>query len=102
LPDVSVGVSRTQEIEAKIRLGEDKLSRFLRQLVCHAFEDRNFTDVARGEEIAAAIIGVANSGMEGDGIVAVLSVSKLYRIWTKSEITPEELCYRWNGAGKGW
>jgi nitrogen regulatory protein P-II 1 len=50
-----------------------------------------FTEEARVEEIAAAIMEVANTGLEGDGIVAVLPVSKLYRIRTKSEITPEEL-----------
>ena len=30
---------------------------------------------------------VAHTGMEGDGIVAVIPVEKLYRIRTKSEIT---------------
>ncbi len=50
-----------------------------------------YTEEARVEEIAAAIMEVANTGMEGDGIVAVIPVSKLYRIRTKSEITPEEL-----------
>jgi len=33
----------------------------------------------------------ANTGMEGEGIVAVLPLSKLYRVRKKSEITPEEL-----------
>ncbi|MHC1698682.1 MAG: P-II family nitrogen regulator [Geobacteraceae bacterium] len=50
-----------------------------------------FTEEARVDEIAAAIMEVANTGQEGDGILAVIPVSKLYRIRTKSEITPEEL-----------
>lgn len=50
-----------------------------------------FTEEARVAEIAAAIMEVANTGQEGDGILAVLPVSKMYRIRTKSEITPEEL-----------
>ncbi len=33
---------------------------------------------------------VANTGMEGDGVLAIIPVSKLYRIRTKSEITLEE------------
>ena len=50
-----------------------------------------FTEEARVDEIAEAIMEVANTGMEGDGIVAVIPVTKLYRIRTKSEMTPEEL-----------
>ncbi len=50
-----------------------------------------FTDEARAGEIAAAIMEVAHTGMEGDGIVAIIPVQKLYRIRTKSEVTPEEL-----------
>ncbi len=50
-----------------------------------------FTEAARVDEIASAIMDVAHTGMEGDGIVAVLPVEKLYRVRTKSEITPEEL-----------
>ncbi|MGA7828328.1 MAG: P-II family nitrogen regulator [Geobacteraceae bacterium] len=50
-----------------------------------------FTEEARVDEITSAIMEVAHSGMEGDGIVAVIPVEKLYRIRTKSRITPEEL-----------
>ncbi len=50
-----------------------------------------FTDETRASEIAAAIMEVAHTGMEGDGIVAVIPIEKLYRIRTKSEVTPEEL-----------
>jgi len=48
-----------------------------------------YTQESRGDEIVAAIMEVAHSGMEGDGIVAVMPVTKLYRIRTKSEILPE-------------
>ena len=50
-----------------------------------------FTEAARVDEIASAIMDEAHTGMEGDGIVAVIPVEKLYRVRTKSEITPEEL-----------
>lgn len=48
-----------------------------------------FTEKAKVEEIVAAIMDIAHTGMPGDGIVAVLPVEKLYRIRTKSEITPD-------------
>ncbi len=48
-----------------------------------------FAEQARVEEIAAAIIDAAHTGMEGDGIVAIIPVEKLYRIRTRSEIRPE-------------
>lgn len=50
-----------------------------------------FTEEARVDEIASTIMELAHTGMEGDGIVAVIPVEKLYRIRTKSEIIPEEL-----------
>jgi nitrogen regulatory protein P-II 1 len=58
-------------------------------LVTHA-RIEIYTEDARVDEIAAAIMEVANTGVEGDGILAIIPVSKLYRIRTKSEITPEE------------
>jgi nitrogen regulatory protein P-II 1 len=48
-----------------------------------------FAERARVEEIAAAIMEAAHTGMEGDGIVAIIPVEKLYRIRTKSEIRPD-------------
>jgi nitrogen regulatory protein P-II 1 len=48
-----------------------------------------YAEQARVGEIVAAIMEVAHTGMEGDGIVAVIPVEKLYRIRTKSEITPD-------------
>ena len=41
--------------------------------------------------IVEAILSSAHSGIAGDGIVAVHSVEKLYRIRTKSEIAAEEI-----------
>lgn len=49
-----------------------------------------FTEEGRVDEIVAAIMETANTGQEGDGILAVVPVSKLYRIRTKSEITQDE------------
>jgi nitrogen regulatory protein P-II 1 len=48
-----------------------------------------FAERARVEEITAAIMEAAHTGMEGDGIVAIIPVEKLYRIRTKSEIRPD-------------
>lgn len=50
-----------------------------------------FTDESRADDIIAAIMDVAHTGMEGDGIVAVIPVERLYRIRTKTEVTPDEL-----------
>ena len=50
-----------------------------------------FTEEARVDEIVSVIIEIAHTGMEGDGIVAVIPVEKVYRIRTKSQISPEEL-----------
>jgi nitrogen regulatory protein P-II 1 len=47
-----------------------------------------FTDEARADQIATAIVEVAHTGMAGDGLVAVLPVLKLYRIRTKAEVSP--------------
>ncbi len=49
-----------------------------------------FTDGTRTDDIAGAIMEVAHTGMEGDGIIAVIPVEKLFRIRTRSEITQEE------------
>ena len=48
-----------------------------------------FAEEKRADLIAEAIMEVAHSGMEGDGIIAVLPVLKLYRIRTKKEVLPE-------------
>ena len=50
-----------------------------------------FTDESRVDIIIGAIMDVVHTGMEGDGIVAVIPVAKLFRIRTKSEVTPDEL-----------
>lgn len=50
-----------------------------------------FTSAARADEIAQGIIDAAYSGVAGDGIVAVLPVSKIYRIRQRAEIRPEQL-----------
>ncbi len=50
-----------------------------------------FTEEARTDDIASAIMEVAHTGMEGDGIVAIIPVEKLYRIRTKTEISPQEI-----------
>ncbi len=45
-----------------------------------------FTSEAEAEAIAQAIMEAAHVGQEGDGIIAVLPVEKLYRIRTRSEV----------------
>lgn len=45
-----------------------------------------FLEEKRAEVTAQAIMDAASLGMEGDGIVAILPVEKLYRIRTKTEV----------------
>lgn len=49
-----------------------------------------FTATGQADAIAQAIMGVAHSGVPGDGIVAVQPVSKIYRIRNRAELTPDE------------
>lgn len=48
-----------------------------------------FLDEKEAETTAQAIMDAASLDMEGDGIVAILPVEKLYRIRTKNEINDE-------------
>ncbi len=50
-----------------------------------------FTNEAQADPIAQAIMNSAHVGTEGDGIVAILPVEKLYRIRTRSEATASEI-----------
>ncbi len=50
-----------------------------------------FTTESQADAIAQAIMEMAHVGLEGDGIVAVLPVEKLYRIRTRSEATIDEI-----------
>lgn len=50
-----------------------------------------FTNPGRATEIARAILEVAHTGLEGDGIVAVLPVTTVYRVRTKQECAPQDL-----------
>jgi nitrogen regulatory protein P-II 1 len=49
-----------------------------------------FTERSTVDGIVAVIMETAHLGIEGDGIVAVQPVEKLYRIRTKAEIEPHE------------
>lgn len=49
-----------------------------------------FTEKTRAEEIARTIVETAHTGEEGDGIVAILPVEKVYRIRTKGEVAAAE------------
>jgi len=49
-----------------------------------------FTEVKKVEAIVEAIMDSAHVGLAGDGIVAVQSVEKLYRIRTRSEVQADE------------
>jgi nitrogen regulatory protein P-II 1 len=50
-----------------------------------------FTEKNRAEQIAQAIVETAHTGMEGDGIVVLLPVEKVFRIRTKAEAQPGEI-----------
>ena len=50
-----------------------------------------FTEESKVEEIAETIMEAAHVGVEGDGIIAVLPVEKLYRIRTRSEVKTGEV-----------
>lgn len=58
-------------------------------LVSHA-RIEIFTEAPRAEKIVEAIMEAAHVGLEGDGIIAVLPVEKLFRIRTRSEFKPGE------------
>jgi len=46
-----------------------------------------FAEAERAEELAAAIMDAAHTGVEGDGIVAVVPVQQLYHIRTRRQCT---------------
>lgn len=50
-----------------------------------------FTEEAKVDEIVTAIMDIAHTGLEGDGIIAEIPVKKLFRIRTKSEAHPDEI-----------
>jgi len=50
-----------------------------------------FTHQSKADVIAQAIMEAAHTGVEGDGIVAVLPVEKLYRIRTRSEAAIDDI-----------
>jgi len=50
-----------------------------------------FISAQRADVIAQAIMGAAHTGVEGDGIVAILPVYKVYRIRKRAEVLPDEL-----------
>jgi nitrogen regulatory protein P-II 1 len=50
-----------------------------------------FTEKARAEEVAEAIMEAAHTGGQGDGIVAILPVERVFRIRTKSDARPGEI-----------
>ncbi len=46
-----------------------------------------FAEAARAEELAEAVMEAAHTGMEGDGLVAVLPVTGLYHVRTRRRCT---------------
>ena len=50
-----------------------------------------YVEQDRAEAVAAAILDTAHTGSEGDGIVAILPVEKVFNIRTRSEETPNSL-----------
>ena len=49
-----------------------------------------FADEERAEEVAAAIMETAHTGMPGDGLVAILPVETIYRIRDRTRAMPSE------------
>lgn len=50
-----------------------------------------FTEEDKAGEITETIMQAAHVGLEGDGIIAVQPVERLYRIRTRSEVKPGEI-----------
>lgn len=50
-----------------------------------------FTGRERAQEVAAAIMDAAHTGVSGDGLVAVLPVENIFRIRTRSPAVEAEL-----------
>lgn len=50
-----------------------------------------YVEQDRAQGVAAAIMEIAHTGTEGDGIVAILPVEKLYNIRTRAEELPNRL-----------
>ncbi len=59
-------------------------------LVTHA-RIEIFTSAEKAEPIAEAVMGAAHTGCEGDGIIAILPVLKLYRIRSRAPASPDEV-----------
>jgi nitrogen regulatory protein P-II 1 len=59
-------------------------------LVTHA-RIEIFIEEAKVDKTVETIMDAAHIGMEGDGIIAVLPVEKLYRIRTRNEVKPGEI-----------
>jgi len=50
-----------------------------------------FTHETKTDSIVQSIMDTAHLGLQGDGIIAVLPVEKLYRIRTRSEVAISEI-----------
>lgn len=59
--------------------------------LCQHIRVEVFIGVEKADEIAVAIMDAAHTGLEGDGIVAVLPVESVYHIRTK-EKCQHEVC----------
>ena len=53
--------------------------------MCEHVRIEVYTSKLKADEIAEAIIDAAHTGMEGDGIVAILPVESVYHIRTKEK-----------------
>lgn len=63
---------------------------FTRDWMVEEVQIEIFTRRHKVDDVTAAIMKAAHTGVPGDGIVAVVPVDKLFLIRTKSEATPEE------------
>ena len=58
---------------------------FKPDLICLHIRVEVFVDVGRAESIAEAVMDAAHTGVEGDGIIAILPVESVYHIRTKEK-----------------
>ena len=58
---------------------------FKTDLLCEHVRVEVFIDVNQAESVAEAVMAAAHTGVEGDGIIAILPVESVYHIRTKEK-----------------
>lgn len=84
----SMGVERINVTKVK-GYGEYR-DFFARDWMVEEVKIEIFTRRQKVDDVTAAIMEAAHTGVPGDGVVVVVPIDKLYLIRTRSEATPEE------------